>query len=146
MQYAKTSLAKSQAAQFREYLELAGLSCRDPKGQYELFQVKIGNQWPAVCFNSADQVSAPEAVAQYVPLFKKDRKARDKEIVKVPAAITLRDELAMLAAENLMPTSEHLGQLEDDKAVIFCLQANANACYTFADCMLKARAQSWLED
>lgn len=152
MQYAKTSLSKAQAPQFREYLEATGFSCRDPKGQYELFQVKVGDQWPAVCFNSAGQVSAPEAVAQYVPLFNAYRKANPKKETLEKAGktasetISLRDELAILAAEKLMPTAEEISNFPESDDVTKSMQAYANSCYAFADCMLRARAINWAEE
>lgn len=134
---------------FKSFLFQIAVECRAGKGEFQVMQIKHGNDWLAVCRNKEDvlttppglrdiisrfdewsQFSTPGVIASVIarPEQKKPRPADE------PADSDLRDDFAIAALSNL---SHRLGSRIQDRT--WTAEALAVASYELADAMLVAR-------
>lgn len=143
-QHDRGLLKVTEVERFRMWLEANGQAWRPGKGDYQLLQVQIGKDWPAICVDAKSVVTTPPQLASLIKLFKQggtvDALKKEAKTEAKPSA--LRDELAMLAAESMLPDYMALIRMDQDggmDSVKRSLKVTAEVCYHFADAMLAAR-------
>lgn len=71
MSTSKYMIKYEQAGQFRKFLEGRGIECRDGKGDWQLFQVKVPGiiGWKSFCHNANKVVSGPSELDAHAVVF-----------------------------------------------------------------------------
>lgn len=142
--------AKNFAANLRAYLNSRGVDVRNGSGEYEIFQARMpGGNWLAFCRNSAGDMTTPSAFELLIH----DFLASNCKIPSAPSAPppagkntnAFRDELAMLAAECMLPNYQQILEVcgdtdpqESGENVHKTLKAIAHFSYAFADAFADA--------
>jgi hypothetical protein len=131
---------------FMAYLSQTQVEWRAGKGEYQLMQVKRGNDWLAVCRNKQDVVTTPPALRDIISVFDQwagwlssnERKSASTAPPQAkqsqPVDSDLRDDFAIAALSML---SHRLGSKIQDRT--WTAEAVAAASYELADAMMVVR-------
>jgi len=142
-------LKNEQVRALQLWLKVDGFAVRDPKGEYQLFQVRIGDEWLSVCTDAKGIISTPFELREKVREFQDSLALRPlvtrKEPVKSEREVDsdLRDDFAINAPIDFDLALSVWGDRSvnfNDDSTRNCFNAVwASLRYEWADAMLEAR-------
>lgn len=144
-------LAVQEVELFAMWLKKNGKQFRVGRGEFQIIQVELAKGWGAICRDAKGVVTTPREIRPLIEAYKAGRnlapppknpggKSADQKALDV-----LRDDLAMLAAENLLPGWENMSRIpaEDWDGE---LAGISRLCYSFANHMLAAREELLIKE
>lgn len=145
MSHSKSKIQKKDAQAFRQFLQARGVTCRDGKGPWQLFQVQApgATGWKAFCFNAQDVVSGPAVFDDMAAVFNAKIEDLPEVVVDATAAgvmcheIDLLDDFAIAAMPAIM--ERMMIERKDDDSNLSPLIAKL--AYKVAKAMMAERAK-----